>query len=128
MGFFDLFKPTIEIPAGGRSVGLYIYDSSRLPKMRDGDSILVEYAPGKHEMVSDSGNVSKTEGAFSYLGRIFGCTFRDDIIRDLKRAAEHGKVVCTMVCLGINSHGYPQLDLAIPDARAMKSWLKSLDS
>lgn len=123
MGLLDAFKPKVEIPAGSYAVGMYIYFPEHLPKMVEGDELVVEYVP-KMTTLKDA----QTEGAFAYKGKVFGCTFRDDVIATFKRAAKHGRVFCTMVHRGINAAGYPQLSLVLPEKKSLSQYLKSLDS
>lgn len=130
MGLLDFLKkePRIEIPAGPKVAGIYVYDDRKLPrKPQYLDTLVVDYVPGKQKMVSSSGNESITEGALSYKGRIFGCTFHPDAVKNLKKAAKFGKVSCTMICTDTDLHGYPHWSLAFPERKGMTAFLKSLE-
>lgn len=128
MGLFDMFKkkePRITIPAGPSNAGIYVYDWRRLPKATFLDELVVDYVPGKQKMVSSSGNESITEGALSYKGRIFGCTFHPDAVKKLKAVAKHGPVSCTIICTDDDKQYW---SLALPRKKDFADFLKTLDS
>ena len=129
MGLFDRFKQKeIALPKGYWSARIYTYDDRRLPDMKEGETLVVEYVPKTVKLKSIyTGTETESDCAFAYKGKPFACTLRDDIRGLFKALSKHGKVTCWIHSSGRAEGGWLELHLMLPRKKDITELLISLE-